>query len=128
MGADTSNERNAAATKLLDYGFSNYSTYKDVGDKCGEVRVIKGISDRVEVGYNDFKLLENSASVKKIEKQIVLNESVEAPVRQGDVLGKVLYKIDGAIAGETEILALESIEKMTFWNYLEKVFSNFILI
>ncbi|MBE6673703.1 MAG: D-alanyl-D-alanine carboxypeptidase [Ruminococcaceae bacterium] len=128
MGAPTSNDRNAAACKLLDYGFANYSIYEDEKQECGKIKLIKGERDNVLIGYNKFCLLENLGNERLIKKEIILNENISAPINEGDVVGKIEYKIDGKIVGENQIISLESVKSITFIEYLEKLVKKFFLI
>ena len=127
MGAKTSSERNAAATKLLDYGFANYCTYNEQKAECGTLKVLRGIEEEVKLGYNSYSMLENVENKDKIIKETVLPNSVTAPVKKGDAIGKVVYKINGEIVGENTIYAMNSVEEISFWNYFVKLFENFIL-
>ena len=127
MGAGTSSERNAIATKLLDFGFANYCSYDDKGEICGEVTVLGGMKNKVEASCGDFSLLENAGAKGKIEKEIIMLDSVTAPVKKGDVIGKVIYKLNGATVGENPIIANETVEKIDFWHFFLKGFENFIL-
>ena len=127
MGAKTSSERNVAATKLLNFGFANYCTYKDLGHECGNVKVLKGEKEQVSVGYSDYLALENIGNTEKIEKEIILEESFSAPIKKHEVVGKIVYKLNGEIIGENPIFALESVEKLSFWSHFCNVFENFIL-
>ena len=128
MGAETSNERNLCATKLLDFGFANYKAYEDEGREIGKIKVNKGIKQEVAVEYLDYTALENAENYNKIEKEIILNESVDAPVKKGDVVGKIIYKIDGVVLGENDIIVKENVEEITFFRFLAEVVKNFISI
>lgn len=127
MGAKTSSERNVIASKLLDFGFANYCTYSDSASECGTVKILGGMKDQVNVGYEEYKMLENLGVKDKIEKEVVLFDCVNAPITKGDTLGKVLYRYNGKILGENPIIALETVEKISFWNYFVKAFENLIL-
>ena len=127
MGAKSSSERNAVAAKLLDFGFANYCNYIDTKSECGTVKVLNGKASQVKVGYDNYAMLENIGNRDKIEKEIQLNECVNAPIQTGDEVGKIIYKVDGKIIGENKIVALENVQKITFWCYFVKVFENFIL-
>ena len=127
MGAKTSSERNAIAAKLLDYGFANYYTYSENKNECGEVQVLRGNRSHVKVGYEGFDMLENIENKDRIEKEYILPDNVAAPVKEGDAIGKVIYKIGDKKLVENKIIALESVEEMTFWNFFVNMFENFIL-
>ena len=128
MGAETSNERNLCASKLLDFGFANYKAYEDKGKEIGAVKINKGTKQEVIVEYLDYLMLENVENYNKIEKEIKLKEKIEAPVKKGDILGKIIYKIDGVVLGENSIIAKENVEEITFFGFLAEVFKNFISI
>ncbi len=127
MGAKTSAERNGIASKLLDFGFANYCSVAEKGQSCGTVRVLGGMSDTVTVRYNDFSALENAGARDKITKEIIIPDNVSAPIQKGDVIGKIVYKLDEKIIGENPIVAEEGIEKIDFWHYFVKGFENLIL-
>lgn len=127
MGAKTSSERNAIASKLLDYGFANYCSVLEQGQSCGSVRVLGGMNDSVSVRYSDFFALENAGVKDKIFKEILLPDSISAPVKKGEKIGKVVYKIDDKIIGENPIFAESDVEKIDFWHYFVKGFENLIL-
>lgn len=127
MGAKTSNERNAIATKLLDFGFNNYYAFVDSGVECGSVKVKRGIKDEVRAGYDSQSLLENVSNKDKIEKEIVLYDSITAPVKKGEKLGTIKYKIDGKAIYEKDVIALEDVSEIGYWDYFKKAFENFAL-
>jgi len=127
MGAKTSNERNGIASKLLDFGFANYCSLNDGGKELGTIRVLGGTSDTVTVRYDNFSMLENIGNRDKIEKEVVIPQSISAPVKKGDVVGKIVYKLDGKIIGENPVVADNGVGKINFWNYFLKGLENLIL-
>lgn len=128
MGADTSNERNIAATKLLDFGFANYSIYKDAKNEYGTVKLLNGMKNEVLIGYDDFVALENLGNESKIEKEIIINDNVTAPICAGDSVGRIVYKCNGNIIGEIPLIALENVQEMKFFDYFVKSLQKFVLI
>ncbi len=127
MGAESSDLRNVSATKLLDFGFANYSVYSDKSLTTEPIRVYGGKSDAVATTYDEFKTLINKANTGKIESKIEMNEYVEAPVKKGDVVGKIVYSINGENIGETPVFCAEDVEKITFLEYAFRIFKNFLL-
>ena len=122
MGADTSNDRNVAAAKLLDYGFATYGIYKDVNRICGEVNILRGEKRTVTTKCNDFTLLENLGNESKITSELVIEENLTAPITKGQTVGKVVYKIDGKTVGENPVLANEDVCELSF----AKIFVNLL--
>ena len=96
MKADTSKVRFAEATKLLDYGFSKfeYVKYSNKGDIAQNVFVEKGISENVNVIFSsDAGTLIPKGQSSNITTTINLQEKLQAPIEEGQILGNVTYSI-----------------------------------
>lgn len=119
MKAPTTKVRFSEATKLLDYGFNNYS-YKEFG-KTGDIVktlvVNKGITGSVDaVLENSCGTLVKKGEDKNLEQNINLDDSITAPVNKGDKLGTVSYSINGEIVGSSNIVAANDVKKISLWN------------
>ncbi|MGN1310316.1 MAG: hypothetical protein ACI4VP_01155 [Clostridia bacterium] len=100
MKADTSKVRFAEATKLLDYGFSNFefAKYSNKGNIAKSVNINKGISENVNVIFNqDAGALIPKGQSSNITTTVELQDSFDAPIEEGQVLGKVTYSIGDEI-------------------------------
>ena len=122
MGAETRDERNAMASKLLDYGFANYSCFKAQGQKLDEIKVVGGIEDTCGISFDNFTAVVNKGDENKITSTLELNDNLVAPVKIGDVAGKIVYKNGDITVGEIEIKATENIEKIKFGDVLKRIF------
>ncbi len=127
MGAESSDLRNVSATKLLDFGFANYSVYTEKGSKTEPVRVHGGEKDTVATTYDEFKTLVNKSNIGKIETKIEMDEYIEAPVKNGDTVGKIIYSVNGEIIGEAPIFCAEDVGKITFIDYAFRILKKFLL-
>ena len=114
MGAESRDIRNAAATALLDYGFANYEIFKDEGKQLDKIPVIKGSKQTVGAEYGTFSTIVKKGEGSKITKEILVEKSINAPIKKGDIIGSVVYKSDGNEIGKTDILAIEDVEKITY--------------
>lgn len=126
MGAPSSKERFADATKLLDYGFANYAISKSLvsEDELPNVPVAKGRQDSVKVGLSqDFNMLLEKSKMNSIEKNITLPESVSAPIHENDKIGEVEFFIDGASIGKSDIVAKTSVESLGLFGMFTKLSS-----
>ena len=110
MGAESSDIRNSCATKLLDYGFANYSLYEDNNTDYGTINVLGGVKNQAILNSESYTVLVPKGVNKKISKEIEIIENIAAPVRKGDVIGKVKYISNGEIIGENNIFCSENIE------------------
>lgn len=114
MGSPTRDTRNEAARQLLDYGFSKYSLYRDEGGVCGEISVIGGVTDRVGCVCDPFVLLTAKGKAKTVQREILLENPVSAPVKAGDEVGVIRYLSDGETVGETPVRASSDVERISF--------------
>lgn len=119
MKAPTTKVRFAEATKLLDYGFSNYS-YKEFGkayDVVNVVTVNKGINNSVDaILENSCGALVKKGEDKNLEQNVVMENSISAPVVKGQKLGEVNFFINGEIVGTSNIVASSDVKKISLWN------------
>lgn len=56
-----------------------------------------------------------------IEQEVVLNENIQAPISEGQKLGEVRFKLDGEIVGTTDLIAVEKVDKVTFFTMGRKI-------
>ena len=129
LDGETSDKRFADAKVLLNYGFANFTiTTPDLSDVILEpIKVVKGYESLVEAILEEpSPILVNKGSQDNIELKITLAESVNAPVSAGQILGKITYLSKGEVVGESRILAKNSVELLTFWKALKKIFFSIL--
>lgn len=109
---------------MLNYGFSRCSLYVDKNEeKLPELAVERGKEEKLPCTYEgEFRYLNTDGKVvQEMEKKVLLPEKVQAPVKQGEAVGKVQYLFEGKVMGEVRILAGENVEKADFLYYLKKI-------
>lgn len=124
MKAPTSKIRQQEASQLLDYGFANYSNIAlaKEGEVIKNIRVIKGVKENVDaVIKNNVDILCKKGEEKSITKNINLKEEINAPLKKGDVIGKVEYIKDKKVVKEANIICSETIEKITVLDMYKKM-------
>ena len=127
MGAESRDIRNATATSLLDWGFSNYAVYHAPSITIEPVCVLGGVRSECRVQTGEFSDVMPKNDVKRMQYVIELPESLSAPVQKGDVVGKVTYMLDGKTVGEVPVLAEESVERISFRDVLLRILSKMAL-
>lgn len=127
MGADSSDARNTSVAKLLDFGFANYGIYSDLGQKTNKVKVYGGKQNYVETTYDNVEILINKEDKLRIEFKIEIPEYIEAPVRKGESVGKIIYTLNGEKIGEASIYSMNQVERIGFWEYVGVVIEKFLL-
>lgn len=119
MKAPTTKVRFAEATKLLDYGFANYTSksFGNKGDIIQTVDVNKGIEKTVNAVLEEKAcVLVKKGDMGNITQNVVINQNISAPIKQGDVLGKIEYKAGEEVILEKNLVAECDVTKSTMWN------------
>ena len=128
MGAETSNERFAGAKRLLDYGFANWS-FVSLAPELKDfenIEISKGMQKNISADCNGeaIDLLLPKGKQKDVTQNIEINESIEAPIKTGDVIGKAVFSLDGKQIGELPIYSANTVEKVTFLNALSLIIAS----
>lgn len=131
MRAPTTKDRFSCAKKLLDYGFSNYQ-YKKFSTKddfVTNVKVDKGTCIDVPIKYAETtgKVIKKQNEIN-IEQEIVLDDKIEAPIQKDQVVGEVVFKLDGEIVGRTKLISGEDVEKIGIFNMSKKIIKNWFYL
>lgn len=127
MGAETRDIRNAEAQKLLDYGFANYGVYQHEPEELADLRVKGGVYDNVPIKYDAFSCVAEKSAVGKIQCKIELPDSVFAPLKKGDEVGKAIFILDGKEIGSVPIYVDNDVEKIGFFGLWWRLFGKFLL-
>lgn len=110
------------AEKLLDYGFKEFKTIRAAyaGEIYGRVQVVDGLSESVPARVeNDITINILIDEADEVEKKVTMLRSVEAPVRKGQLLGKITVSVNGSAVDSSLIVAdsavgnLSPVRKMT---------------
>lgn len=129
MGAPSSKERFADASTLLNYGFQNYSltTACQKGDIAGDVAVTKGTLPSVTaIASQTYSMLTENNQKDLLKEQKVLVETVEAPVKEGQKLGEIIYTFNGKETGRVPLVALTTVSKLTYGYLFKELINNFL--
>lgn len=130
MGDPDPQKRFSDAAILLEYGFSQCSLYRDsaeIGQK--KVPVLGAIEKEIEVKSNGhFTYLNtNGEDVSGITKEVNLPQSVEAPAKEGDKTGEVVYYLNGSKIGSVDIVFAQDVDRATYKDYFLLSFRAFLL-
>jgi D-alanyl-D-alanine carboxypeptidase (penicillin-binding protein 5/6) len=127
MGAETRDIRNNNAMRLLDWGFANYAAYQAPAPNLKGIRVTGGEFDRCDVNVAEFNCVLPKGEAASVEYKIELPESMAAPVKQGDVVGQIIYQLNGQEIGRTDILANCDIPEVSFSTLYRRLLSGILL-
>lgn len=131
LGAGSENSRSESSQKLLEYGFRTFETHKvyDGGEVLSEVRVWSGDKKNVAAGViSDFYVSAGKGRYDQIKGVVQFDKSIDAPIRRGDVLGKIILSDEGTVLKEANLLALEDVAEGGIWSRMSdsvlKIFSD----
>ena len=131
LGTNSSKERFAQTSKLLDYGFNNFENKKVVkcNDNIGYDIEVRGGKNKVVKGLfkEDFYYICNKTNKDEIVTEIKINDNIKAPIRAGEKIGVVYIAISGRVVGEIDIVAESDVLKVSIFDNLDKIKNNFFL-
>lgn len=126
-----SNTRFAETRKLLDYGFANYESV-DVnkkGELVSEIMVKKGINSKAAgIIGKDVTVLLPRGQKTKIVRQIALDENIKAPVKAGQKVGEIIYKIDENEISRVDIVSDRDIDKTSTMKLFGRMFRSWFSV
>jgi D-alanyl-D-alanine carboxypeptidase (penicillin-binding protein 5/6) len=118
-------------TRLFNWGFDNFSyrTVLKADEIVKEAAVSLSKVDHVTVhpAQEVEILLPNNLTAEDLERTVVLEDPVEAPVTEGQVLGTLELSYDGQIYASVDLLALNDVEAsrlLVFWRNVELFFAK----
>lgn len=114
MGEENTDNRTTDTLAMLDYGFNMYSINKVVNkDKSlGNVRVNLGDIENVDIMLEeDITILNNNQKGKKNITYEINTNNINAPVKKGDVVGKLDVYEEGRYLYSRDITVMNDIEK-----------------
>jgi D-alanyl-D-alanine carboxypeptidase (penicillin-binding protein 5/6) len=118
MGTDSKRTREAESRKLLNFGFRFYQTHKlyEAGEETAVARVWKGQQEEFSLGVTEeiFLTIPRGRS-SDLEAVMEVDETITAPVREGDVFGQLRVSLDGEELVSVSLVALQSVEESGFF-------------
>jgi len=130
MAAETSDLRNKDAISLFNYGFSVSRLYQDTRSLgCDSLPVKGAVVEEIPVACKEqFSYLDiTGMDFANVERKVMVQEEIEAPVQMGQSVGKIVYTCDGKELGSVDIVSLADVEKASLWDFYGKVFIKYLL-
>ena len=115
MGSTTSQERFAACKSMLDYGFANFALYTPALQEDVSVPVTLGKSKTVRATPgSDGAMLVEKTQLPSVTTEIMLEESVTAPVSRGQRLGMLTVKAGEQVLTQLPLVAEDAVERKSW--------------
>ncbi len=129
LAAPSSAERFASASKLLDYGFANYSVV-NAAEKIGKFEPKPVIGGKIEnvtpQADPNVSFIVKKGNQDKVDVATVLDEPLKAPLAKGQKIGTSTLTINGEKVAVCDILASEEIPRMSFGTMFVKLFHRWL--
>ena len=128
LGSGNSNDRFDTAKRLLDWGFANYEivTPKIAPSLITQVRVLRGSQQYIKpVPPESMQTLAPKGS-GGLQQSVELPLEVQAPVKQGQVLGKVVVALDGETLGTYELTAPTDVTALNFSLVFQRILASLV--
>ena len=113
-GFESRNSRSKESQKLLTWGLTNFDTINIAkkNSEFTELDVWLGKKDKVKVHTeNDIYITIKKARIRNLETKIIYNGPVEAPIKNGDKIAKLIINYEGKLMSEHDLLSSEDISK-----------------
>jgi D-alanyl-D-alanine carboxypeptidase (penicillin-binding protein 5/6) len=125
MGSPSRDERNAAAVSLLNYGFSNFTVFSNDQKADITIPVVKGKVSGCQIRENEFKTVINKKSLSKVERSETYESCLVAPVKKGQSVGTVTYSVEGKVIGQVNIVTVQEVDALNFWDVFVRIIAKF---
>ncbi|MBE6061612.1 MAG: D-alanyl-D-alanine carboxypeptidase [Clostridium sulfidigenes] len=126
MGAPTYKQRNADASKLMDFGFSKYQS-KTIVAKDVDVQQIplnkKGDSFFIAKAKDDLKVTIEKGTEEELTKKVNINSELKK-INAGDVVGYCEVYNGDELLGKVELYSDREVKQSQFFKNVKDIFSN----
>ena len=126
MGVPTYKGREVESKKLLQWGFANFETLKTqkAGEEISKQSVYYGDKGDVKLGVleDGFITVPKGKQTDLKARYELDNKYLQAPLAKGQVVGKIVYQLDGKDVATVNLQALEDVQEGGFlgkgWDWL----------
>ncbi len=118
MGEDSSTTRNSEVSGLLDYAYNLYKkdTYITKEEVLGNAKVEKGNVEYANIVTIDDISIINKKEYKRGEIKFELDlKNLKAPIKKGDIVGKIKVIENGNIISEADVTVDKNIDKAGYF-------------
>ena len=130
MAEPDSKTRVKDAIAMLNYGFGKCSIYQDEKalEKIVYAEVKRGMKEKAEgETLKGFRYVDTSgADLSTVEKEVRMQKQT-APVKKGDQIGEVIYRLNEKTIGSVPVYATENVGELTFASAFLKILEEMMV-
>jgi D-alanyl-D-alanine carboxypeptidase (penicillin-binding protein 5/6) len=115
------------AMKMLDYGYSHYALIakEETGTPMGEIRIYKGATETSTVVIKEqVNMVAPKGKHVVLDSEVIILESLDAPIAQGTAAGEVIYTWEGEEVGRSQLVIPEDIQKASATDIMGRLFKR----
>ena len=131
FGAPSMQARATQTRDLLAWGYANFETVsvQPAQKELTTSKVWFGQANQVSVGLaENFNVTMPKGQANAIQTQIAVQPNLNAPLQQGQVVGKLTATLEGKVIAEKPLVALQAVEEAGFFSrmidHIKQFFSN----
>ncbi len=130
MGADTTKERNATTSKMLDYAFNHFETKRlyDKGQKITSVQLLKADKKNVDIVASESvsTIHRKGESTDGIQTTVIVDDLLALPMNKGDKVGKLIVKNGETVLSEIPLIINQNIDKASYITLVKRSLQNLV--
>ncbi len=129
MHAPTSNDRFESAKALLNYGFGAYTLLPVYPDEVlAPIPVNLGTAETVQpVTARDCRVLVKKEAAGQVSTRATLDETAEAPVAEGQTLGKLEVFVGDELVDTVDLVAATAVDRLSFWDIFKSLLQQLVM-
>lgn len=124
MGVDTTKERNATVSNMLDYAFSQYQTKKlfEKDQVVDRMNLLKAEENEIEIIVPESvsTLHKKGDSVEEIKTEVQVEQELTLPIKQGEQIGLLTVKNGDQVISEVPLTVNRDVEKASYFTLLKR--------
>ena len=124
IGADSGAKRFSESASLLDWAFANYEnkTIFEKGQKLDSVKIAKAKAKEITPIIDEsFSCVTKKGEQSNITTKIEINQSLIAPLKEGQQIGTAYVLKDGVVIKEIKITVDQDIKKTTLFDAIKQI-------
>jgi D-alanyl-D-alanine carboxypeptidase (penicillin-binding protein 5/6) len=130
MGTDSPSARVDETAKLLNYGFRAFTKaiLINSGIEVSTVEVKKGKELEVPVETaQSFSAMIERGTKELVEQEVEITKELEAPVKKGEQVGKLIFKKDDRVLGKVDLVVAKDVERAGFFTLIWRWIVDFVM-
>lgn len=129
LGANNSKTRFEESKRMLDFGFASFESIAigKKGDVFANLPIEKGKIQEVELilARDSYALLPKGQK-GDIHRELILPDSIPAPIEAGDTVGEMIVTIDGKEIDRVKLITKSKIGKANLFNMIQRTFKSYL--